>query len=324
MSACDHEPVSGHLAIGSFPDGHDRAHPLTMTHPAHAIDLAHLHAAWLEPTLRAGTAIMRHFKNPDCRIERKADGSPVTSADLEAEDVILGALSRALPGLPVVSEEAAAAAQSVRPCTSAFLLVDPLDGTREFAVHSREFTVNLSLIVDGRPVAGIIFAPALSELYATAAGGLRPDQTAVWAHVDPPSLGASCPSSADIPWRPLGVKGTTSSSGRRLLSSPREHDRVLSWLARTGLAPTGHAEIGSSLKFCRLARGDADLYPRFGPTSEWDTAAGQAILQATGGSVLSGPGAELSYGKFHTGLANPAFLALGPGVPSDRLWPLVT
>ncbi len=250
--------------------------------------------AKLLPTVRtiaheAGQVILR-FYNDGIDAATKVDGSPVTQADLAAEAVILPALHHLTPGLPVVSEEAASAGR--RPDTSGgrFWLVDPLDGTKEFISRNGEFTVNIALIEDGRPVLGVIYAPATGDLYAAAG----PGSAVHWvegrhdypiAVRKPPADGLTVVAS-----RSHGSGAAFDS----FLAAHRVKDRVT---------------CGSSLKFCTVASGKADLYPRFGETSEWDTAAGHAILVAAGGRVEQPDGQPLLYGK--PDILNPPFVAYG-------------
>ncbi len=285
------------------------------------IDMTALAEVCVGAALRAGTATMREFRSPDCRVERKSDGSPVTSADLAAERIILEALALRFPGIPVVSEEAGADSGSIAGAArSTFFLIDPLDGTREFSNGCPEFTVNIALIHGGRPVAGVIYAPAFGEVYVT-----MPDGGSRWAAISPPEPDAPVPRLAELPLKPMaGPRPPEQSAHLRLLLSPRESDQVSDWVARSGLSIDTRAEIGSSYKFCLIARGDADIYPRFGTTMIWDTAAAQAILEATGGSVLSGSGEPLTYGRTAGDPRNTSFLALAAGLSGAGLMPLRT
>lgn len=227
----------------------------------------------------------------------KADGSPVTEADLRADRVIRAALERDFPGVHIVSEESM---PDVAQAGNCFFLVDPLDGTKEFVARTGEFTVNIAAVVDGRPVAGVVLAPALDELFF---GG--------------PRLGAWCAIGSDrahaIEVAPR-TQGPLRVVGSRFHAGPRTAD----WLQRLPL-PWEQQTVGSSLKFCRIAQGRADLYLRLGETSQWDTAAGQAVLEAAGGAVLEASGAPLTYGA-HRPLINPEFVALAdPSLPIPPL-----
>lgn len=238
--------------------------------------------------LAAGAAIMEVYGAADAAA--KADGSPLTAADLRAHDAILAGLARLCPAIPVISEEDAAH----RPPAGAgrFILVDPLDGTREFVSRNGEFTVNIALLEDGAPVAGVVCAPALGRLWAGAVG-----QGAWRATAAPP---ARCAIAARTP-PAEGLVAVASRSHRDAGT-----DAFLG-----GLAVAGLRSVGSSLKFCLLAQGEADVYPRFGPTMEWDTAAGHAVLEAAGGRVATPAGAPLRYGK--PGWRNGPFIGWGAG-----------
>lgn len=255
--------------------------------------------ATLLPTVRtiaheAGQVILR-FYNDGIDVATKVDGSPVTQADHAAEAVILPALHHLTPGLPVVSEEAAAAGHRPDISGGRFWLVDPLDGTKEFISRNGEFTVNIALIDQGVPVLGVVYAPATGDLYAAAGPG-----TAVhWAegrHDHP------------IAVRSRPADGLTV-IGSRSHGSGAEIDAFLQNLANQNLAVKNRITCGSSLKFCTIASGKADLYPRFGPTSEWDTAAGHAVLTGAGGRVEQTDGSPLLYGK--SDILNPNFVAYG-------------
>jgi 3'(2'),5'-bisphosphate nucleotidase len=244
--------------------------------------------------LAAGAAIMSHY---DARtaMEEKGDGSPVSAADRDAEDIILAALERLAPGVPVIAEEAASSGKVVD-AQDTFFLVDPLDGTREFAARRPEFTVNIALISHGVPIFGMIYAPALSELYWTTGNAafkaLLP--------VDPPRT------LHDLKTERLATAATH--PGPQTIVASRSHgsDDLEAWLQ--SIAVGTRVNIGSSLKFCLVAQGKADLYPRFGPTMEWDTAAGHAIAVAAGGSVTRTDGSAFLYGKAAENYRNPGFI----------------
>lgn len=218
----------------------------------------------------------------------KPDGSPVTEADLRADRVIRAALARDFPGIAVVSEEAA---PDIASAPQRFFLVDPLDGTKEFIARNGEFTVNIALVDGERAVAGVVLAPALGECFVGAAG-----------------LGA-CKRSAHtehaIRTSPVAAGATLRVLGSRFHRGAGTD----AWLGRLGRAHEV-TTIGSSLKFCRIAEGAADLYVKIGPTSQWDTAAGQAVLEAAGGAVRRADGLPLAYGAAHA-LVNPDFVAVG-------------
>ena len=237
----------------------------------------------------AGRAILRHYRT-GVAVERKADSSPVTIADREAEALILRALRALDPGIPAIAEEAAAAGAAPAEGGERFWLVDPLDGTREFLGETDEFTVNIALVEHGTPVLGAVHVPALGVTY----GGLAPG--AAWRS----RAGAARQA---ITARPVPADGPV------VLSSRRHGDRERLAELLAGMKISTHRSVGGSLKFCLLAAGEGDLYPRYGETNEWDTAAGDAVLRAAGGSVRTIDGAPLCYGK--AGFLNPEFIARG-------------
>lgn len=216
----------------------------------------------------------------------KDDDTPLTEADLRAHEMIENGLRSAFPGVPVWSEEG----DPLRAAVSEFFLVDPLDGTKEFLSRSGEFTVNIAFVQGGRPVAGVVFIPVSGQLYfaAQASGAFRRDERGeMRLHT------AAC-----VAGQPLRIVGSRS-HGTPSLSA---------WLERIAI-PHTFITAGSSLKFCRIAEGSADVYPRFGPTSQWDTAAGQAVVECAGGAVLDPRGADLRYGPDRPVL-NSSFVAL--------------
>jgi 3'(2'), 5'-bisphosphate nucleotidase len=257
--------------------------------------------ALLSPVLVAGATEMHHYKAGGA-VETKADNSPVTAADREAEAILLEGLAKAAPGVPVVAEEAVSQGR-IPALSETFFLVDPLDGTREF-IHGRgEFTVNVALIENRRPVFGIVYAPALSELYVT----LGPERAA-FATVAPQRSAATLKGCGfkDIRVRHANPDALTAVASRSHLTPDTD-----AFLKRYSVAECRNA--GSSLKFGLLARGEADIYPRLGTTMEWDTAAGHALLVAAGGSVTTLDGAPLEYGK--SGFRNPHFVAWAARTP---------
>ncbi len=257
----------------------------------HPADLAPLLPIIRATAVEAGEAVLWHYGGT-VSAETKADGSPVTVADRASEAVILAALGRATPGWPVVSEEAAAGQALDGPPGPVFWLVDPLDGTKEFLARTGEFTVNIALIANQQPVLGVVFTPPRQELFL--------------GHV---GVGATAAFGRDDVDRPIAAR-RPSPDGLVVISS-RSHgnpEQIARHLAGRRVAESRQA--GSSLKFCEIARGAADVYPRFGQTSEWDTAAGQAVLVAAGGRVVDpDSGAPIRYGK--PGLQTPAFVAWG-------------
>lgn len=247
---------------------------------------------------------MRHYQ-AGVTVQAKADRSPVTVADEEAEAILLAALARIAPGIPVVAEEAVAAGR-VPSVGELFFLVDPLDGTREFINRRDEFTVNVALIEHGEPVLGLVYAPALGHLYAS--------------HTDDSGAGFCTLSPAARPASPAecgfaAVRTRSPDLARLIAVASRSHmtPETEAFLAR--FAVTERRDSGSSLKFCSIARGLADIYPRLGPTMEWDTAAGHAVLVAAGGSVTTPDGAPFLYGKAADGFRNGHFVAWGTPAP---------
>lgn len=219
--------------------------------------------------------------------EIKSDGSPVTEADAAAEKVILGYLNAT--GIPVLAEESVAAG-FIPELGSRFFVVDPLDGTKEFIKRNGEFTVNIALVEDGRPVLGVVLAPVTGDVFF---GG---DGAAFVARMTGGDV---------VDRRPIRVADTLP---LRVVAS-RSHGHVALQSLCDTFSVGEDVSVGSSLKFCLLARGDAQLYPRFTPTSEWDTAAGQAVLEAAGGVVLTLDGNALAYGKAAHRYLNPYFVA---------------
>jgi 3'(2'), 5'-bisphosphate nucleotidase len=237
--------------------------------------------------LEAGEAILA-VRARGFDVQRKEDKSPVTEADHAAEAIIVKGLRNACPDLPVIAEEEVAGGRITAP-TSQYWLVDPLDGTREFAAGNNEFAVNIGLVRDGRAYLGVVGVPARGELYGGVVGHgawkrTRGGETAISARRPP-------------------------AEGLTVLASRYHGDqsRLDAFLAGRKIAEV--INFGSAVKFCRLAEGRADLYPRFGRTMEWDTAAPQAVLEAAGGTVRRLDGADLTYGK--PGWENPHFVCTG-------------
>lgn len=228
----------------------------------------------------------------------KADGSPVTAADLAAQDVILDGLARLLPGLPVVSEERAGAHPAIDSHAD-FALVDPLDGTREFVAGRDEYTVNLALIEGGEPRLGLVFLPARGVFYRGAAG----------AFAERLRLAAGEPFEAAQETTPIHARTAPASGLIAVVSRSHLDPASEAFLARLPVAC--RIASGSSLKLGLLAEGRADVYPRLAPTHEWDIAAGHAVLAAAGGAVVRPDGAPLAYGHVETGFIVPGFVAWG-------------
>ena len=238
--------------------------------------------------LAAGAAIMDVYES-DFDVRSKDDRSPVTAADERAEGIIVPRLAEIAPGIPTVAEERVAAGDVPDVSGGRFWLVDPLDGTREFIDRNGEFTVNIALIEDGRPVLGVIYAPARRRLYAT----------------DGP--GAVLVEEGGGPARAIAARAP-SGDGLVAVASRSHRDSRTDGFLDT-LPVKEFTAAGSSLKFCLVATGEADIYPRFGRTMEWDTAAGHAVLAAAGGSVRTADGDDLLYGKER--FENPFFIARG-------------
>jgi len=268
-----------------------------------AIDHKQLAAALLPAVLTAGAIEMRHYR-AGVAVETKADESPVTIADREAEAVLVAAIAAAAPGIPIVAEEAVAAGR-LPPLGDEFFLVDPLDGTREFIAQRDEFTVNIALVRSGVPVFGIVYAPACDELYVT----LAQDRTAM-AKIAPRDDHVSLDG---IGLQPIRTRTPDPSALVALVSRSHDTPETEGFLARFAVA--SRTSAGSSLKFCVMARGAADIYPRFSPTMAWDIAAGHAVLAAAGGSVTTLDGKPLRYGGNANGLRNPHFVAWGVPQP---------
>ena len=242
----------------------------------------------LRAALAAGDEIRRVYAEP-FEVRQKLDNTPVTEADLAAERVIEQILRAAFPDIPVVSEETAEPEGWCAPGRR-FWCVDPLDGTREFIARTGEFAVNVGLVEDGRAVLGIVYGPATGVAYA--------------AH----GPGTARRRSGEGPWEAIAARAPASDGIVVLHSRSHENSRRLAEYFE-GRPVIERKKCGSALKFGVLAAGEADLYPRFGTTMEWDTAAGQAILEAAGGSVVTLAGTPLVYAK--PGIKNDGFLAWG-------------
>ena len=265
----------------------------------------------------AGKAILDVYAHADTivgkNIAHKADSSPLTEADLRAHHVIAGALQLLTPHIPIVSEEDEAS-HAHRNAGGEFWIIDPLDGTKEFIARNGQFTVNIALVRQGAPVLGVVYAPVLDELF--------------WSE---PELNSSAESGASVIMRALShIENQTHvirvSTPQLQLGKParvlasRNHMNEQTQGCIRALGAHELVQAGSSLKFCRIAQGLADCYPRLGPTCEWDTAAAQAVLEAAGGFVRTLNGERLLYGKSQ--VLNPSFVASAwpiglPGWPHD-------
>jgi 3'(2'), 5'-bisphosphate nucleotidase len=237
----------------------------------------------------AGHEVMAVYGG-DLATWQKSDNSPLTEADLRADSIIRRELERIFPGVFILSEESTSSEGGA--AIETFFLVDPLDGTKEFLKRNGEFTINIALIHQGKPVAGVVFAPALDELFYAG------EDFGAWK-ISANQRSAICSANFDYGESNLRVVGSRSHGG----------DRLAAWLATLSV---GHnfTAAGSSLKFCRIAEGEADVYPRFGPTSQWDTAAAQCVLEVAGGCVVDLDGVPLSYG-LNRPILNVEFIALG-------------
>ncbi len=237
----------------------------------------------------AGAAILEVYAR-EFDVTQKADSSPLTLADMRSHEIIVNALHALTPDIPILSEEASDIPFEVRSQWVRYWLVDPLDGTKEFVSRNGEFTVNIALIERHAPVLGVVFVPVRDTIYmATRASGA----TSQTANEAPRTIQTTSPAAT-----PLRIVGSRS----------HRDDTLAKYLPR--LEPYELVSIGSSLKFCLVAEGSADFYPRFGPTSEWDTAAAQAIVEAAGGAVITLDGNPLSYNT-KAELLNPHFLVIG-------------
>tara|TARA_B100001939_G_scaffold347695_1_gene370146 strand:+ start:837 stop:1634 length:798 start_codon:yes stop_codon:yes gene_type:complete len=243
-------------------------------------------------TLEAGRRIMAIYKQ-DFEVVYKDDTSPVTAADEAAEEMILRDLATLTPQIPVVAEERVAAGH-IPEVKDMFWLVDPLDGTKEFIRKGGDFTVNIALIQNRQPVFGIVYAPALKKLYLARS----PREAVVWDVQDDALTSSETP---------LKVRKVPESGLVGVASKSHRDAETDTFLKQHGIRDT--RSIGSSLKFCLVAAGEADIYPRFGPTMEWDTAAGHAVLRAAGGEVTHPDGKPFLYGK--PDFRNGPFIAKG-------------
>ncbi len=240
--------------------------------------------------LDAGRRILDVYER-DFDVTQKGDGSPLTAADRAAQDVIAAGLKQLTPDIPLLSEESAAVAFDARRAWARFWLVDPLDGTREFVSRNGEFTVNIALIEAGRPALGVVYVPVLGTTYYACRG-----------------QGAFKHKGTEAP---RALRARARSDAQPIVATSRSHPGLFlaAFLARIG--PHDTVRMGSSLKFCLVAEGAADVYPRLGPTMEWDTAAAQCVVEQAGGAVLDRDGRALTYNK--RDLHNPWFVVSGPG-----------
>ena len=261
------------------------------------LDDAHLLGRLEHLALAAGCEIMAVYE-AGIDVEHKADASPVTEADRRAEAVILAGLRESFPGIACVAEEECSAGLLPPALGDVFFLVDPLDGTKEFISRRPDFTVNIALVSAGVPIAGVVFAPAQGILYA----GYRNEAWEV----------EITPRGEMLDRRPIQVRAHPTNP---VIVASRSHRTPETDVFIADHPGAEIVSIGSSLKFCLLASGKADLYPRFGRTMEWDTAAGDAVLRAAGGSMRNVDGSAFVYGKRNqphdADFANPWFVATG-------------
>ncbi len=246
--------------------------------------------------LAGGKEAMRHYGSLT-NIKEKADNSPVTEADIAVDRILVSGLNQHFPSIGVVTEERSKSHQlgsSGKP----YFLVDPIDGTKEFIKETGEFTINIGLIDNGEPVAGVVYAPAIGRMFSGLAGsGAYEDQ-------------ADLQCTMLLEQSAISVKECIADEITAVASKSHLTPETGEFLQFNGISKCKNA--GSSLKFCLLATGEADIYPRYGPTMEWDTAAGHAVLLAAGGHVNDLSGLPLVYGK--TSLKNPNFIAASPTV----------
>lgn len=253
----------------------------------------------LIPLARAAGAIELHYYKEGAEVLDKSDGSPVTIADQEAEALIAKGLADIAPDIALVGEEATAANIIPDITSGRFFLVDPLDGTKEFITGGGDFTVNIALLENFRPVMGVIYAPVSDTLWYAAtddAGGIGQ------AFVQHPGSNGDRAQDQPMHVRPTPAEGLTVVASRRHGDPAGLEDFLRPYQVRETI------NRSSSLKFCAIAQGLADLYPRLGPTSEWDTAAGEAIVHAAGGRVTQLDGTPMVYGKTERKFLNPGFV----------------
>ena len=262
-----------------------------------SIDHGRLVRGLIPALVEAGRIEMAYFQ-AGVSVEHKSDRSPVTAADREAEACLLQALGELSPGVPVVAEEEVAEGR-VPELGPMFFLVDPLDGTREFIAGRPEFTINVGMVMDGHPRFGMLYVPATGELFATTG-----KDSAAWTTLP---VGTDPPEFEKLAWKSLSGRVPNPADLVAVESRSHRSPETEMLLAEKGVARA--LKIGSALKFGVLARGDADLYLRLGATGEWDTAAGQAIVEAAGGLVTDLDGDPLVYGKTAQRFINQPFIA---------------
>lgn len=260
------------------------------------MDLDRLTVEMRRLALSAGDRIMQIYEGPDFEVRSKSDDSPVTEADDAADALISEGLRAAFPDTVLITEEQAATHQQ---SAKTFLIVDPLDGTKEFVQRRGDFTVNIAYVEDGVPLRGVVYAPAKGRLFYTTADGRSVEETGPFGETPGDT-------------QPIGVNAMPDNRGLMVVASKSHRDAATdTYIGKYGVRDMTSA--GSSLKFCLVATGEADLYPRLGRTMEWDTAAGDAVLRGAGGQVVRlDDHTPLTYGK--PGFENPHFIAFAPGV----------
>ena len=260
------------------------------------MDFDHLIPTIRRLALEAGDAIMQVYNGPDFAVKSKSDASPVTEADEAADALISAGLRAAFPDVVLITEEQA---DSHALSAKTFLIVDPLDGTKEFVQRRGDFTVNIAYVENGVPLRGVVYAPAQGRLFYTQADGVSVEETGPLAK---DAVGAVAPIKVSAP----------DNGGLMVVASKSHRDATTDdYIGKYAVKDAKSA--GSSLKFCLVATGEADIYPRLGRTMEWDTAAGDAVLRGAGGQVVRfDDHTPLAYGK--SGWDNPFFIAYAPGV----------
>lgn len=261
--------------------------PASLPIPA-PISLAALLPQAVDLARQAGEAVMRVYAEVNPAIEYKRDNSPLTQADLASHGIIVAGLERIAPGIPVLSEESEEIPFATRHAWPRYWLIDPLDGTKEFLRRNGEFTINIALMENNHPVLGVVYAPAIDKMYFAAQG-----------------CGAFTLNGEER----VPIKTGPSATGVRRIVASRSHGSGEEASADTNGEKCEFIVMGSSLKFCLVAEGSADLYPRRGPTMEWDTAAAHCVVEQAGGTVTDLDGNPLLYNK--ESLLNPGFLVTG-------------
>ncbi|KFE35102.1 3'(2'),5'-bisphosphate nucleotidase CysQ [Thioclava atlantica] len=261
------------------------------------MDFEHLIKVMRRLALEAGDKIMEIYNAPDFEVKSKSDNSPVTEADEATDALISAGLRAAFPDIPLVTEEQA---ETHDQSVSTFLIVDPLDGTKEFVQRRGDFTVNIAYVENGVPLRGVVFAPAKGRLFYTLAEGRAVEE--IGPDFSKDTVGTQKPITVSVP----------DNRGLMVVASKSHRDQATDdYIGKYAVKDMRSA--GSSLKFCLVATGEADLYPRLGRTMEWDTAAGDAVLRGAGGEMIRFEDhAPFTYGK--PGFENPFFIAYAPGV----------